>query len=88
MLQSKQAFGYELFGYWDLFAAPDAEELITKHWESFYSIAFSKDPSVWKDHFAPIGALRKALLEDKVVEVADFIDEEVLLNNVVSGDGT
>ncbi|KAJ2934991.1 hypothetical protein H1R20_g2113, partial [Candolleomyces eurysporus] len=53
-----QALGYGIYGYWDFLSAPDAVELVTKNVDSFLDLIYAKDPSLWKTHCCPTGALR------------------------------
>ncbi|KAL0570551.1 hypothetical protein V5O48_011404 [Marasmius crinis-equi] len=62
---TKAVFGYELFGYWELFARPGAQELLGSHLESLLSLIHSADPADWVTHFAPLGALEAYVKEDR-----------------------
>ncbi|RXW14553.1 hypothetical protein EST38_g11300 [Candolleomyces aberdarensis] len=53
-----KAVGYNTFGYWGLFAAPDGAEIIEKHIESFWDLVHPKDPRIWKYNTCPPGAAR------------------------------
>jgi len=67
---TKQLLGYETFGYWLFFTQDDdASKIMSEHLDSFYSLGFAADPSLWKDHFARTGALKQWLLEDKKTEL-------------------
>ncbi|KAF9022958.1 alpha/beta-hydrolase [Hymenopellis radicata] len=73
---TKKAFGYELFGYWRFFSEPDAVEVVEAHMDSFISILYGKDSHAMSHHFAPLGALRAWLAEDKRAEPADYLTAE------------
>ncbi|EKM50572.1 uncharacterized protein PHACADRAFT_104575 [Phanerochaete carnosa HHB-10118-sp] len=72
----KQKYGYEIYGYWSFFSAPDADEVIQAHIDSFVSISFPYDPTIWKTRLAPTGALRRSLLEDYVAPRPSYLSEE------------
>jgi len=75
---SKQLLGYEVFGYWFFFAEDEnAGQIIQEHSDSFFSLAFAADPSLWQDHFAPRGELKKWLLEDKMTVLDDWAKDPV-----------
>ncbi|KIY65957.1 epoxide hydrolase [Cylindrobasidium torrendii FP15055 ss-10] len=71
---SKEKFGYETYGYQKFLATPEAANIITEHWDSFMRIQFAKDPSVWIDDFAPLGAMERALLADHKPEFSEWMD--------------
>lgn len=74
---TKAISGRDLFGYWAFFGAdPDAGEIITEHIDSFISQWFPRDPEVWKDYIAPVGAHKKSLLEDLKVPLASYMTED------------
>jgi pimeloyl-ACP methyl ester carboxylesterase len=58
---SKNAIGYETFGYWKFFEADDAATIIENNLESFIDLAFASDPTLWKTDFAPVGKVRNWL---------------------------
>ncbi|EKM57398.1 uncharacterized protein PHACADRAFT_208465 [Phanerochaete carnosa HHB-10118-sp] len=72
----KRVYGYELYGYWSFFSAPDANELIQVHVDSFVSVAFPYDPTIWKTRWAPTGVLRQSLLEGYVAPLPAYMSEE------------
>ncbi|RXW14559.1 hypothetical protein EST38_g11299 [Candolleomyces aberdarensis] len=59
-----KAIGYNTLGYWGLFAAPDAVELVENHIESFWDLIHPKDPRIWKYNSCPPGASRVFLESD------------------------
>lgn len=61
-------FGYELFGYWKFFSEEGADNIIEAHWQSFMSILYVKDPNKWITDFAPTGALKSWVLDNKIAE--------------------
>ncbi|KAL0572025.1 hypothetical protein V5O48_009946 [Marasmius crinis-equi] len=62
---TKAVFGYELFGYWELFSRPGAQELLGSHLESLLNLAHSADPADVVTNFAPLGALEAYVKEDR-----------------------
>ncbi|KAF9058455.1 Alpha/Beta hydrolase protein [Rhodocollybia butyracea] len=64
--------GYEVFGYWEFFAADDAPKLCEDNIESFYSLLFPKDPMVWKTDLAPRGKSREWIERNKQGPRAGF----------------
>ncbi|KAL0572420.1 hypothetical protein V5O48_009538 [Marasmius crinis-equi] len=73
---TKAVIGYELFGYWDFFAQPDAPQLIGDHLDSLLSLFHSADPLDWIVHFAPLGALEASLKEDRKAKSTVWTPEE------------
>ncbi|KAI0791407.1 epoxide hydrolase [Abortiporus biennis] len=61
---SKEKYGYELYGYWEFFAAGDAEKVILDHLEAFSDIFHPYNPDAVATDLAPLGALRKTLTSD------------------------
>ncbi|KIJ50651.1 hypothetical protein M422DRAFT_159311 [Sphaerobolus stellatus SS14] len=51
--------GYDVFGYWEFHAADDTPELVAKNIDSYYSVLFPNDPTVWRTVMAPRGEYRK-----------------------------
>jgi len=73
---NREAFGNEIFGYWEFLNQDDAPKIANEHFESFYSILFCKDPSLVLEHAARVGDLKKWLLEDRRTEIAPYLTEE------------
>ncbi|KAF8922734.1 alpha/beta-hydrolase [Mucidula mucida] len=73
---TKKAFGYELFGYWRFFSEPDAVKIVEERMDSFISVLYGKDKNAMAQNFAPLGALRAWLAEDKRTEPADYLTAE------------
>ncbi|EKM57395.1 uncharacterized protein PHACADRAFT_194943 [Phanerochaete carnosa HHB-10118-sp] len=72
----KQLYGYEIYAYWTFFSAPDANEVLQAHIDSFVSLIYPYDPTIWKARFAPTGAMRGSLLEDYVTPRPSYVSEE------------
>ncbi|KAJ3541470.1 hypothetical protein NMY22_g3873 [Coprinellus aureogranulatus] len=56
--QAIKLLGYENFGYWEFFTAPDAPKVIQDHFKSFLDLGYTKDGRLWKFNMAPTGAFR------------------------------
>ncbi|KAJ3539373.1 hypothetical protein NMY22_g4766 [Coprinellus aureogranulatus] len=50
--------GYETFGYWEFFTAPDGPQVLQDHIESFLDLGYARDARLWRFNFAPTGAIR------------------------------
>ncbi|KAI5122578.1 hypothetical protein M0805_004795 [Coniferiporia weirii] len=85
---SEKALGYATVGYWSFFSEDDAHKVLEEHLDSFLSLGFCKDPSMWRDHLAPLGKAKEWLLSDKKTEVASYLSEEELgrlRSNIMKG---
>lgn len=69
--------GYETFGYWEFFTAPDALSTINSHAESFYDLIYAKDARVWRYNLCPVGAARVFVESDTRTPRVSFIDDEL-----------
>ncbi len=72
---SKNAIGYETFGYWKFFEADDAATIIENNLDSFIDLAFASDPILWKTDFAPIGRVRDWLTNGKRTNRSSYMTE-------------
>ncbi|KUJ13058.1 alpha/beta-hydrolase [Mollisia scopiformis] len=59
--KSKKALGFELLGYWMFLTAPGAGRTIGDNWEVFYDLVYCADASLWKTHWAGLGAMESTL---------------------------
>ncbi|KAJ3485012.1 hypothetical protein NLI96_g5268 [Meripilus lineatus] len=73
---TKQAVGYELFGYWLFFAEDGSEKIVADHVDSTLSILYPSNPAIWVTDLAPTGALKAWLLADKKAPLAPYISKE------------
>ncbi|CZR64435.1 related to soluble epoxide hydrolase [Phialocephala subalpina] len=73
---TKEKLGYELYGYWKLFEREDASQIVKDHIESFLSILYPEDSSIWREHLAPIGALESFAKSGKVTKRGSYISDE------------
>ncbi|GJE91580.1 alpha/beta hydrolase [Phanerochaete sordida] len=60
----RKELGFETFGYWLFYSEPDADAILQAHLDAFVSLAWPHDPELWRTRFAPVGALKRSLLED------------------------
>ncbi|KAJ3535322.1 hypothetical protein NMY22_g6542 [Coprinellus aureogranulatus] len=56
--QSIELLGYETFGYWEFFTAPDAPEVIQRNLGSWFDLLYARDGRLWRFNMAPTGAFR------------------------------
>ncbi|KAK7053022.1 hypothetical protein VNI00_004343 [Paramarasmius palmivorus] len=59
--QTKDMFGYELFGYWGFFSEDGADKLVESKFDKFFNVMFPEDPKQLITDFAPVGALKRYL---------------------------
>jgi len=92
LVQLRQAFGHDVYGYWEFFAEEGADKIVEEHIESAVSMLYPHDPRVWVTNMAPKGALKEWMLADKMMPTASYITEEekqmviqTLLKNGLAG---
>lgn len=73
---TKRSMGFEQLGYWLFLTSDGAGKTISDHWESFFSIVYPANPSIWKTAFAPIDRLKGWILSDSLTHVARYVSEE------------
>jgi hypothetical protein len=66
-------------GYWDFFSSPDAEEVIMANFDSFFTITFPDDASLWILYVASAGGLRMWIENGRVTLPASYLSEAVSL---------
>lgn len=85
---TKRKLGFEQFGYWLFLSSDGAGKLIGENPESFFSVVYPANPSIWKTAFAPINSLRDWLSSKSKTHVASYItDEEKAHHHKVFADG-
>ncbi|KAF8812870.1 alpha/beta-hydrolase [Phlegmacium glaucopus] len=77
LAQLNKLVGYDVVGYWRFFADDDAPALIEKNIDSFYSLLFPNDPSIWKIDLAPLGKAREWIEQNKQLPRADYCTAEI-----------
>ncbi|KAI0047474.1 alpha/beta-hydrolase [Auriscalpium vulgare] len=73
---TKQLAGRELLGYWKFFAQDGSEKLVEEHFDSFFSLTFPHEPSLWRDNMCPTGAIEEWLKADKTAPLPSYLTEE------------
>ncbi|KAK3945113.1 Alpha/Beta hydrolase protein [Diplogelasinospora grovesii] len=63
---TKEAFGYETYGYWPCHNSEEAAQDSDEHPASVFSLIYPKDPADWKVNFAPVGAARDYVRSGKL----------------------
>jgi len=83
---TKQALGYEIFGYWKFFEREDAGEIVNKNVNSFYSVCYCEDPDLWKVHMAPLGALEAFATSGKTLKTASWAPDKATYHKTMRDD--
>jgi soluble epoxide hydrolase/lipid-phosphate phosphatase len=73
---TKRSSGFEQFGYWLFLSADGAGKLIGENWESFFSLVYPANASIWQVAFAPIDGLKEWLISGSHTHVASYVTEE------------
>ncbi|TCD64700.1 hypothetical protein EIP91_003774 [Steccherinum ochraceum] len=76
MASTKEAVGYEPFGYWYFFAEEGAAKIIEENMESFLAIMFPQDLSWVRSTFNDRGGVKAALLRKHKTALQGFMTEE------------
>ncbi|KAK7051594.1 hypothetical protein VNI00_004573 [Paramarasmius palmivorus] len=74
--QTKEAFGYELFGYWEFFSEDGADKLIEAKFDKFFNLGFPENAKEWITDFAPVGALKRYLTSRPTAPPPSWISKE------------
>ncbi|KAL4900704.1 hypothetical protein BDW74DRAFT_161401 [Aspergillus multicolor] len=72
---TRQFLGFERFGYLEFFARPDAGSILDQRSESFFTLFYPADPSLWIEHVGPTGAIERWLLQDRMGPEAGYVTE-------------
>ncbi|KAJ3932589.1 MAG: Alpha/Beta hydrolase protein [Lentinula lateritia] len=73
---TKQAIGYEIYGYWDFFSTNGTDQIIEDNLDSFFDITFTANKVLWITDFAPQGGLQAWLESNSTTAAGDFITPE------------
>ncbi|KAL0567670.1 hypothetical protein V5O48_014326 [Marasmius crinis-equi] len=73
---SKQRLGYEVLGYWEFFAAPDAAKVCMENFEAFFNVVWPDDSEVWRTASIPLGAMRKTMKSNEILPAPSWMSEE------------
>ncbi|TGJ79445.1 hypothetical protein E0Z10_g9317 [Xylaria hypoxylon] len=68
--------GYAQFGYWYFFNSWDTADIISRHLESVFSLAWIANASTWGTDFANIGAARRWVTANKTTETPSWVTPE------------
>ncbi|GJE83987.1 alpha/beta-hydrolase [Phanerochaete sordida] len=69
-------YGHEKCGYWLFFSEPDVDAIIQAHIDSFVSLLYPRDHTVWKTHIMPVGALKNGLLQRFSAPPTPYISDD------------
>ncbi|TFK39366.1 Alpha/Beta hydrolase protein [Crucibulum laeve] len=76
MALTKGMVGYELFGYWEYFSSKDSAKKCEENIDSFYSLLFPADPTIWKTDLGPRGKIREWVENNKQGPLASYLSHE------------
>ncbi|KAL4245655.1 AB hydrolase superfamily protein [Abortiporus biennis] len=74
----KARHGYDIYGYWFFFNREDAGTLIEKNFQTFFSIMYPHEPSIWRTHMGPMNAFYTSVLNGETFkkDKPDWMSEE------------
>ncbi|KNG88039.1 epoxide hydrolase [Aspergillus nomiae NRRL 13137] len=73
---TRNILGFERFGYVGFFAREGSGELLDRFADSFFTLFYPHNPSLWTSHLCPTGAIEEWLLSDHRAPLAPYITEE------------
>ncbi|KUJ11476.1 putative epoxide hydrolase [Mollisia scopiformis] len=73
---TKQKLGYEMYGYRKFFEKEDAAQILKAHIESFLSLLYPAEPSIWREHIAPLGAVEAFATSDRIEKRGAYVTDE------------
>ncbi|KAE8378464.1 putative epoxide hydrolase [Aspergillus bertholletiae] len=73
---TREILGFEKFGYVGFFAAEGSGDLLDRFADSFFTLFYPHDPTLWISHLGPTGAIEKWLVSDHRAQLASYITEE------------
>lgn len=85
---SKEHAGYERRGYFEFMTEERAADTIREHIDSWMSLFWAKDPSIWETDFCPSGAMGAWVRADRRTPVATWLTEEeyaIYKNYILTG---
>lgn len=53
----------------------EGPQLTSSKWESFFSVVYPENPSIWKTAFAPLDSLKSFLTSKSRTHIASYIDQ-------------
>ncbi|CAF3379454.1 unnamed protein product [Rotaria sp. Silwood2] len=85
---SKEACGFEVFGYWNFFHSADAAEIIQNNLDSFIDIIYASNTTLFRTDFLPLGKLREWVTNRKRTIRVSYLTEndyEILRQYLAEG---
>ncbi|KAF8586073.1 alpha/beta-hydrolase [Ramaria rubella] len=83
----KMMLGHDILSYIKFMASDQAPEIIAEHEDSFYSLLYTSDPTLWQNNVAPEGELEKWLLADRKAPVGSWAPDQDRHNKVFRAGG-
>ncbi|KAH9886872.1 Alpha/Beta hydrolase protein [Xylariomycetidae sp. FL2044] len=75
MALTREAFGYETYGYWPWHNSDEAAKECDDHPKSVFSLIYPKDPLDWRVNFAPLGAAQDYVCSGKVDDLPTWYSQ-------------
>ncbi|KAI0052216.1 alpha/beta-hydrolase [Auriscalpium vulgare] len=72
----KTMLGHELYGFWDYFSEDGADVTIEKNFDSFFSLMFPHDPTLWRNHLCPAGKTKAWIESNRQAPLPSYLSEE------------
>ncbi|KAL4927077.1 alpha/beta fold hydrolase [Aspergillus undulatus] len=72
---TKQFLGYERFGYLEFFAREGAGDILDQHSDSFFTLFYPRDPSLWVENVGLTGAMEIWLLRNGKGPEPEYVEE-------------
>ncbi|EKM53672.1 uncharacterized protein PHACADRAFT_260148 [Phanerochaete carnosa HHB-10118-sp] len=76
MTETKAAFGYEMYAYWEFFTQPDAAQIIHQNVDSFIQLAYARDPTTWLTWMIQRGKTAECIENNVLLGRPDWISDE------------
>ncbi|KZS99628.1 alpha/beta-hydrolase [Laetiporus sulphureus 93-53] len=85
---TKQILGYEAYGYWEFFVRDEeADQIIKDHWESFLTLSYPSDPTIWRTHLCPRGGIKAHLLSGDIAPSPSYLTETATISTAILSGG-
>ncbi|KAF8573427.1 alpha/beta-hydrolase [Ramaria rubella] len=78
MIDVKMMQGRDILSYMKFMASDEAPKIIAEHEDSFYSLVYTNDPTLWQNNVAPEGELEKWLLTDRKAPVGSWAPDQAI----------
>lgn len=79
---TKQALGFEMFGYVSWLGRDDPHQTLEQHAASVMSLMFARDLANWDKFLHPVGAMRSFVEKDERVEIGEWYTEAMRSDNL------